>query len=370
MTSFTDRLVQSQNELLVLEFAADECFTRFHDWKRSDLIAHARAAIDASRPVPPVEDTSSEGSPRLRRSAEATTRLLSPMGALQSRDVRKLDPGFENLLGGSEAALLVRDGAIVVSAARVRGLILNDRCFIVVPNGADSILNVLQTRLNKVFTGPVEPKLVLPPVAPSLPEGQPDAASKAGAESNADGAIAPPTDGATAPPTDGATTPPTPGDSAADADAGSVAAPWEFRALEAILLTVTNELTATARAVAEAMRSALEGMRVRPASKTTQRALFEQLQRLRSVQQSARSVSKTIAHVLESDEDMASMYLSTHLAFKAGWALQVRVPRPLHSRARARTHGAASSARRYGSRHTRILTLCRMPSLLPAARRS
>ena len=362
MTSFTDRLVQSQNELLVLEFAADECFTRFHVWKRSDLIAHARAAIDASRPVPPVEDTSIEGSPRLRRSAEATTRLLSPMGALQSRDVRKLDPGFENLLGGSEAALLVRDGAIVVSAARVRGLILNDRCFIVVPNGADSILNVLQTRLNKVFTGPVEPKLVLPPVGPSLPEGQPDAASKAGAESNADGA--------TAPPTDGATTPPTPGDSAADADAGSVDAPWEFRALEAILLTVTNELTATARAVAEAMRSALEGMRVRPASKTTQRALFEQLQRLRSVQQSARSVSKTIAHVLESDEDMASMYLSTHLAFKAGWALQVRVPRPLHSRARARTHGAASSARRYGSRHTRILTLCLTPSLLPAARRS
>lgn len=172
MLSFSERLLDTQNELLVLEFAAGECFSRFHDWRRSDLLRHARAAIASSRPstLPPtplaspalaspattpqrplsssaaaaaaltLPTTPRWSFPAATPSASPQERLFSPMGELQARDVRKLDPGlspFETLPGGgsSEAALLVRDGAIIISMAMVRGLILHDRCYIVVPPG-------------------------------------------------------------------------------------------------------------------------------------------------------------------------------------------------------------------------------------------
>ena len=78
--------------------------------------------------------------------------------------------------------------------------------------------------------------------------------------------------------------------------------PFEFRAVEAILLTVSSELTASARGVSTAMRGALEGLRQAPADKTTQRNIFEKLQDLRSMQQSAKSVANTISAVLDNDE--------------------------------------------------------------------
>ena len=64
---------------------------------------------------------------------------------LRPRDVRMIDPSFANL----EPAVLVRSGALAISFGRteLRAIITRRRLYFAVPDGADSVLRVVQDNL-------------------------------------------------------------------------------------------------------------------------------------------------------------------------------------------------------------------------------
>jgi hypothetical protein len=62
-------------------------------------------------------------------------------------DLRSIDPTF---ISSAEPAIIVRRGSLIVNCIWMRGLVLFDRCFLLVPDGADGLLEVFKQTLFEV----------------------------------------------------------------------------------------------------------------------------------------------------------------------------------------------------------------------------
>ena len=121
-------LLDKMQKILIFELTATNLRGTLRQLTRKELLEEARAAS-----VPEAV--------RAGGAAAARDLLL-----LKARDVRKVDP----VLGGRiEPVILVRTGVILVSLGRteLRALILHDRLYFMVPDGADSVLTAVQQNL-------------------------------------------------------------------------------------------------------------------------------------------------------------------------------------------------------------------------------
>ena len=122
---------EKMQKIMVLEFSAQTTRGDLRSLTRKELLDEARAAS-------------------LPEHVRATGMLSSDLVLLKARDVRKVDPVFGGRL---EPVILARTGVILVSLGRteLRALILRDRMYFVVPDGADSLLELLESNLRSLL---------------------------------------------------------------------------------------------------------------------------------------------------------------------------------------------------------------------------
>eukprot|EP00924_Labyrinthula_sp_SR-Ha-C_P016164 maker-scaffold_4-snap-gene-21.2-mRNA-1 protein AED:0.02 eAED:0.02 QI:36/1/1/1/1/1/3/6/426 len=123
-TAIKENLIKRQNTLLILQFNEDGGHM-FRELRRDDILKEARKGIPS---IP--ELTASE----------------ALNGTLKARDIRLLDSSFSN---SHDPEIVVRKFAVLVNLPPIKSLVLNDKCFVLVPQGADSILGPLMDRLRQ-----------------------------------------------------------------------------------------------------------------------------------------------------------------------------------------------------------------------------
>jgi hypothetical protein len=97
------------------------------EWTREEILREARKAATSV-------------------TAEATKEVLLShnQGTLRARDIRRL---LIDLLEG-DPELLVRKHSILVKLPPLTAIVMHDRCFVFIPDGADSLLGVLRKNLS------------------------------------------------------------------------------------------------------------------------------------------------------------------------------------------------------------------------------
>ena len=262
---------EKMQKILVLEFSAYSPKGDLRSLTRKELLDEARAAS-------------------LPEHVRQTGMLSSDLVLLKARDVRKVDPVFGGRL---EPVILARTGVILVSLGRteLRALILKDRMYFIVPDGADSLLESLESNLRSLLEAEPPQQLLARDLtglsqdgafSPSPPDrnGGLGGAERGGVAASASAAFGDGSDGGT---TDAAPIPmratfPAPaagGTFSGEREsllsgAGSLndaqgnhpdAVPFEFSALEALLMTVCSELAARASTLQASVREALAALR-------------------------------------------------------------------------------------------------------------
>ena len=160
----------NKQTLLVHEYKENNGYIR-REITRAQLLKEAKAVAnttsfnwnhslnkDMKGTVSPTTNTTLPASPipslRKHLSVEASHLLVSTIGTdigIRARDIRKLDPIFTS---SNDANILVRYGAIIINLecgkdTSLRALILRNRCYLVVDNGFDSILSTITEKLNQ-----------------------------------------------------------------------------------------------------------------------------------------------------------------------------------------------------------------------------
>lgn len=229
--------VAELQQLMILECRADENSGRLRKLSRKALLDEVHAVS-----VPPCS--------------------FVPAGTLlQARDVRKVDPLIAARL---EPAIIVRTGCITVSLGRteLRAIITRERLYFVVPDGADSILTLVQDNL----------------------------------------ALLRACDSLHAPDRKG--------------DAIYCGIPFELAALEAMLMTACSTIHHQQTALFErvnralhALRRTVIGSRVVAGDKQLE-VVRELKQEVRELQLQAQALERVLERTLEEDEDMEKMHLT------------------------------------------------------------
>ena len=192
--------------------------------------------------------------------------------AIQPRDMRKIDPHFSS---GVDAVLLVRRSALIFSMAHIAAVVLHDRCYLVVPQGADSILSVMMDRLRdiEIFS------------SSSKKEEDDDGAEETKNETNKDdenGKIA--------------------------TDESNII-PFEFLALEAMLATMRDSISKKLKDLETRAREALSKLRQNVLTQGRE-TLFMTSEELHDAELRVNAIENALKEVLDCDEDMACMYLT------------------------------------------------------------
>uniref|UniRef100_A0A7S4F3N7 Magnesium transporter n=1 Tax=Chrysotila carterae TaxID=13221 RepID=A0A7S4F3N7_CHRCT len=292
--------------LLVLEFRRNAAGV-FRNLTRKQLLEEARAAslplrLRAMSPRRPTNEATHNDGDGVSASGVSVSVSVSGAGIgagggghdesllgtdvpLMARDVRKVDPLFAGRL---EPVILVRCGSITVSLGRteLRAIILHDRLYFIVPDGADSILQVVQKNLSTILSG-----------GGSIHEGMHSTTPHARERDHSEiGGHALEDD--------------------ADEEDFEASVAFEFAALEAVLLTACSELhkqqehaTAKVREALHSLRRTVLGTRVVAGARQLEsvRELKHQVREL-SVQASA--LQKAFETVLDQDDNMERMYLT------------------------------------------------------------
>ena len=214
--------------LHVATFLASAASVEYNWMTRSSLLQHVLQLTASSR----------DGSTKL---------------GLQARDVRQVDP---SLAAPTDALLLVRAGTIVVSASSISMIILKDRCFFIVPQGADSILS---TVIRKLVDG-----------------GQ-----QQGTTTNVE-----------------------------SEDSSMAELPFELRALEATLATVVQQMEEELSGLKTTIVESLKLLRSTPSDPKAQTELFLGSGKLNSFEQRANAVVEVLETVLEQPDNLAYMSLT------------------------------------------------------------
>ncbi|KAJ2512469.1 magnesium ion transporter [Coemansia sp. RSA 1939] len=193
------------------------------------------------------------------RAGEFLKSELCAQHGLQPRDLRKIDSKFVNQM----PAILVRKHAILINLLHIRALIEADRIVLfdsIGPQGSYNqglLVYELQERLR----------------SPS--------ASKSASASDA-------------------------------AVAAESAQPFEFRALEAVLISVVNALQSDEEVLVNLVHSLLAYLE-ESVDRSKLRELLQYSKRLSRFSQKVLNIRDAIEEVLEQDEDLASMYLTEKL---------------------------------------------------------
>ena len=246
------RLAEAQ-QILVLDCKSDEQQGRLRMLSRKELLDEVRAASK----IPAHSGT-----------------------LLTSRDIRKVDPFFAARL---EPVIITRTGCITVSLGRteLRAIITRERLYFVVPDGADSILTLVQSNLAMLRKGDA---VTVEPVRSQIPEEDAEDGAERGRSSS------------------GAN------------DMSSL--PFELAALEALLLTACSELLKQQAQLTDRVNRALQALR-RTVIGTRVVAGDKQLEQVRELKQEVRelllqsqALERALLRVLDEDEDMEAMYLT------------------------------------------------------------
>jgi hypothetical protein len=292
-------LKDNQRTLLVFEVDASGR-SRIRHMSRRDLLEEAR----------------SESTPLRLRAApgQPQPKLTGNDALLKARDVRKVDPLFAGRL---EPIILVRCGSITVSLGRteLRAIITHDRLYFIVPDGADSLLHEVNRNLTMVLKG-----------------GDPGATGSSNAQpsSNATGSLAPHKEGGAMGTPAGAAPlrtgmcdtqnggPPLPPAQQATfpSQESHVPPPFEFAALEAVLMIACSDLHKRQESLHVLVREALHdlrktvlGSRVVAGSRQLE-TVRELKQAVRELTLTAQALDRAIDACLYEDDDMARMYLT------------------------------------------------------------
>ncbi len=122
------------SELCIATFSRGATMAAYAWASRVELLQEIRAGSRRQRASSGISSASSAADVRPQRRS------------VRARDIRKVDPSF---CAPTDASLLVRRGCILVSMG-VSCCILRDRCFFIVPQGADSIMSLIIRRLVNV----------------------------------------------------------------------------------------------------------------------------------------------------------------------------------------------------------------------------
>ncbi|EOD20486.1 hypothetical protein EMIHUDRAFT_450951 [Emiliania huxleyi CCMP1516] len=277
-----------ERTILVFEVGANKQSAIRH-MSRRELLEEARRA---STPL------------RLQR-ADGPAARLGADAVLKARDVRKVDPLFAGRL---EPVILVRCGSITVSLGRteLRAIILHDRLYFIVPDGADSMLQEVHRNLLLVLHGSLagdsggaarsEPPSTEHSPHPARHDGGPIAPARA--------AGTPPP--YTPPPLSSVAT----GGFGADSGAPP---PFEFAALEAVLMIACSDLHKRQEELGSLVRCALLELR-RTVVGSRVVAGSKQLEAVRELAQEGAAHSiritaldRAIDACLDDDEDMETL---------------------------------------------------------------
>ena len=197
--------------------------------------------------------------------------------AIQPRDMRKIDPHFSS---GVDAVLLVRRSALMFSMAHIAAVVLHDRCYLVVPQGADSILSVMMDRLRdiEIFSSSSEKE------DEEEEDGEHEKETKNEKRMNEDRKRRSETD-------------------------DSNAIPFEFLALEAMLATMRDSISKKLDDLETRARDALSKLRQNVLTQGRE-TLFMTSEELHDAELRVNAIEKALKEVLDCDEDMACMYLT------------------------------------------------------------
>jgi len=199
------------------------------EWTREEILREARKAATSV-------------------TAEATKEVLLShnQGTLRARDIRRL---LIDLLEG-DPELLVRKHSILVKLPPLTAIVMHDRCFVFIPDGADSLLGVLRKNLS------------------SAPEAEQQ-----------------------------------------DGEITHDFLPFELKAIEAILVTVVTEIRKDFKDLSLAVKSVLKGVKGSTQSGGLEKLHQEKNKSSRFLLR-LRGIRKAISTLLDTDEDMALMNLT------------------------------------------------------------
>ena len=277
--SLQRRRAQSSSQTLLL-YQYDPASSEFRkrEMNRAELLKEVKGVADKSTPLfAEPEDTLHPPTPtarrRLRSSESFSGHYLSgqDMG-IKARDIRKLDPVFESV---TDASILVRYGAIIMCLGSgeetLRALVLRDRIYFVISDGFDSIITSVRENL----------------VAAAIGNAPVKVEANAGKSPN--------------------TTP--------VKEDGPMGLPFEFRAIEAFLLTCTDKLRLQTERLTKSIQKLLgqiksKSMKHRINDEAMQRRMFQHNEDAQTLINHAGATASALQDVLDSDEDMAYMYLS------------------------------------------------------------
>lgn len=233
---------------------------------------------------------------------------------LKARDVRKVDPLFAGRL---EPIIFVRCGSITVSLGRteLRAIITHDRLYFVVPDGADSLLQEVNRNLTMVLKGdhgpPTGGAAHSNGTSPYVPhrEGGPFTGGTPMARASV---YTPSSEGKFTPP-QGAQLGQQPSFHPAES---YISPPFEFAALEAVLMIACSDLHKRQESLQHKVRDALHelrktvlGSRVVAGSRQLE-TVRELKQSVRELTLTAQALDRAIGACLDEDDDMARMYLT------------------------------------------------------------
>eukprot|EP00939_MAST-03C_sp_MAST-3C-sp1_P001772 g1772.t1 len=330
LAEFSKGLKNAQNHLFVFQFSVvqnkiqgkAQVVTQYRDIRRGDLLNEIRKAARRDTPTANVVDDgvskseSTAASPTtplrgrslsresFRRSGRrrgSTRRATVSWGIqpIQPRDMRRIDPAFSSSV---DAAILVRRSAIVLSMGQIAAVILWDRCYIIVPRGADSILSVIMDRLRDAeFTrsksvsdrttndgrqdlGSNDEKMSFTTTSSKKHESSTATAAKDRNIRNE-------------------------AKKYAEEYSSADSVPFEFVALEAMLAAMRDTVTKKLSALETKSRKACAKVR-HDVFANGREELFLASEELHEVELHVSAVAKSIAEVLDSDDDMACMYLT------------------------------------------------------------
>ena len=182
-------------------------------------------------------------------------RQASKMNVLRPRDVRKVDPAFATRL---EPAILVRAGCIILSLGKILSLVTRESLYCVISDGQEGVVDAINFNLNTLLAATeadagAQAELAAEPLsrAGSMPRSHSDPSL---VQASSYGPIAPVTPVRGSAPGMG-------GGVGYSMPPSFSSSPFEFAALEAVLMTASAELSRRQGTLSETLQRALTALR-------------------------------------------------------------------------------------------------------------
>lgn len=142
-SAIKQQFLLNQPSLLILEFR-DDGTQEFRELRRDEILKEARTAIPY---IPGQKISTHKDDTRSFYKGKSNERRFA--GTLRARDIRLLDTSFSN---AHDPSIVVRRHAVMINLPPIKALVTYNRCFLVVPDGADSLLAPFMEKLQRETT--------------------------------------------------------------------------------------------------------------------------------------------------------------------------------------------------------------------------